>query len=253
MVNLYAIVHAGSRAAIRTRNGRTLKQVACGPIAAVVREVTGPPAPSPAQLRRYDREMRELVERFPALLPARFATVMPEEELMFILSSRRREFQRALSHVRGRSQMTVRIVNGAPERRQGSVAAGPGRRNAMSGREYLRVRAREAAARRVVPGFEPVRTAIARWIRDERIEHRGGVSTIYHLIPRASSTRYRQALRDAAAAAGLPAVVSGPWPPYAFTSPWSIAKARGQGVSLVTAYLPGMWSLKSSDTRNALV
>ena len=115
--------------------------------------------------------------------------------------------------------MTIRIVNRSAKRRQGSVATGPGPQNATSGREYLRVRARDAAARRVVPGFEPMRAAVARWIRDERIEHRGGVSTIYHLIPRASSTRYRQALGDAASAAGLPAVVSGPWPPYAFTSP----------------------------------
>ena len=88
----------------------------------------------------------------------------------------------------------------------------------MSGGDYLRARAREAAAQRRVPGFEPVRAAVARWVRDERVEHRDGVSTIYHLIPRASSARYRQALEDAAAAAALPAVVTGPWPPYAFAS-----------------------------------
>ena len=217
MVNLYAIVRAGRTRAIRTRNGRQLKQIRSGPIAAVVREVTRPPAASPGQLRRYDREMRDLAEQFPAVLPARFATVMPADELMFILSSRRRDFQRALSHVRGKSQMTVRIVSGAatPQRR---LAAAPHPDVPASGREYLRARARDAAAQRVVPGFEPVRKAVARWIRDERVEHRNGISTIYHLIPRASSTRYRQALQEAAADTALPAIVSGPWPPYAFTS-----------------------------------
>ena len=217
MVNLYAIVRAGRTTAIRTRTGRQLKQIKSGPIAAVVREVTSAPAASPAQLRRYDREMRELAERFPALLPARFATVMPADELMFILSSRRRDFQRALSHVRGNSQMTVRIVSGAatPQRRP-AAASRP--EVPASGRDYLRARAREAAAQRVVPGFEPVRKAVERWVRDERVEHRHGISTIYHLIPRASSTRYRQVLQQAAAEAALSAIVTGPWPPYAFTS-----------------------------------
>ena len=203
---------------MRTRSGRQLKQIRSGPIAAMVREVTSAPAASPAQLRRYDREMRELAERFPALLPARFATVMPADELMFILSSRRGELQRALSHVRGKSQMTVRIVSGAatPQRRPLAAASRPD--VSASGRAYLRARARDAAAQRVVPGFEPVRKAVARWIRDERVEHRNGISTIYHLIPRASSTRYRQAVQEAAADARLSAIVSGPWPPYAFTS-----------------------------------
>ena len=201
---------------IRTSSGYRLTQIACGPIAAVVREVTRPPAPSAAQVRLYERHMRLLAERFPALLPARFATVMPLDELMFILSARRRDFLRALSHVRGRSQMTVRVVSrGATQRRRQAAVR---RDVAMSGREYLRARAHDAAAARVVPGFEPVRAAVARWICDERVEHRDGVSTIYHLIPRSSSARYQQTLRQAAAAAALPAVVTGPWPPYAFTA-----------------------------------
>ncbi len=228
MVNVYAIVRAEGPTSIKTRSGRRLKRLTRGPVAAVVGEVSRPPVTSPAQLRLYERNMRELAERFSALLPARFATVMPAEELMVILSSRRREFQRALSHVRGKSQMTVRVPV-APALKPTSVSAGAtqaprraasdvGGTIAASGRDYLRARAREAAAQRQVPGFEPVRAAVARWVRDERVEHRDGVSTIYHLVPRASSERYRQALQAAAAAAALPAVVTGPWPPYAFAA-----------------------------------
>lgn len=214
VVSVFAIVHAGGPASVRTPNGVPLRSIASGPIAALVRNVARPPAASPAQMRLYDRQMRELAERFTALLPARFSTVMPPDELRFILSSRRRELQRALAHVRGRSQMTVRIVNrGRTPRAAGRSTVG------ATGSEYLRARAQEAAAARTVPGFEPLRAAVERWIRDERVEHRDDVSTIYHLIPRASSTRYRQALETAAAAAAVPAVVSGPWPPYAFTSP----------------------------------
>ena len=163
--------------------------------------------------------MRELAERFPAMLPARFGTVMPADELMFILSSRRVGLSRALSHVRGRAQMTVRIME--TEGREGAVTEGPPlHRSAISrsGRAYLRARAREAAAQRHIRGFEPVRAAVARLVRDERVERRGTVSTVYHLIPRASSERYRQALERALAAAALSAVVSGPWPPYAFAA-----------------------------------
>ena len=218
MVNVYAIVRAGRPGMIRTRSGHRLKQVACGPVAAIVRDVTRPPAASPAQVRLYERHMRELAERFPALLPARFATVMPPDELTFILSARRQDFQRALTHVRGRSQMTVRVVGRDANARRRQGAAAVRRDAATTGREYLRERAHDAAAQRVVPGFEPVREAVERWICDERVEHRDGVSTVYHLIPRSASARYRQRLRQAADAAGLPAVVTGPWPPYAFTS-----------------------------------
>lgn len=162
--------------------------------------------------------MRELAERFPAVLPARFGTVMPADELMFILSSRRVALSRALSHVRGRAQMTVRIVKGEGRGVETEVPPLHRSATARSGRDYLRARAREAAAQRHIPGFEPVRAAVARFVRDERVERHGTVSTVYHLIPRASSDRYRQDLERAVAAAELSAIVSGPWPPYAFAA-----------------------------------
>jgi hypothetical protein len=58
-----------------------------------------------------------------------------------------------------------------------------------------------------------------RWVRDERVEHRGEVSSVYHLIPRASTEAYRRAVQTSADAAGLRVIVSGPWPPYAFSGP----------------------------------
>jgi hypothetical protein len=157
--------------------------------------------------------MQELAGRFSAIVPVRFGTQMAEDELRFVLSSRRRALARALAHVRRRAQMTVRIVRrpAAPERR-----AEPDMRLPLTGRDYLRHRARAAAAARTVPGFEPVRNAVRRWVRDERVEHRGGVSSVYHLVPRASADAYRRAVQRSAAASGLTAIVSGPWPPYAF-------------------------------------
>jgi hypothetical protein len=55
-------------------------------------------------------------------------------------------------------------------------------------------------------------------VRDERVETRAGVTSVYHLVPRAAAEAYRRALDRAAAAQGLRIAVSGPWPPYAFAA-----------------------------------
>jgi len=219
LAHVYAIVSARGPSSVRTRASGRLDVISQGTLAAVVRLPPGVQESSPAHLRRYERTIRELSETFRAVLPARFGTVMPVEELAFILSSRSAVLARALSNVRGRAQMTIRIVGGAMDTREtrkraASTEAPPARR----GREYLRARLRESVIQQKVPGFEPVRAAVARWVRDERVEHRDGVSTVYHLIPRAAAERYRNASRRAAASAGLSAVVSGPWPPYAFVT-----------------------------------
>jgi hypothetical protein len=84
------------------------------------------------------------------------------------------------------------------------------------GGAYLRERAAAAARERDVPGFEPVRAAVRRWVRDERVEKREGVASVYHLVPRASADSYRTAAERAGADSGLRVVVTGPFPPYAF-------------------------------------
>jgi len=157
--------------------------------------------------------MRELAARFPALLPARFGTSVDEDELMFILSTRRASLARALIAVRGRVQMTIRVLARATAEDRGIMPVPEEPAGAVTGRDYLAGKARAA---RAVAGFEPVRAAVARWVRDERVERRGGVSSVYHLIPRSSTVAYRRAVRTAAASSGLRLLVSGPWPPYAF-------------------------------------
>jgi hypothetical protein len=170
---------------------------------------------SPANLRRYDRIMHELAARFPAMLPARFGTSVEEDELMFILSARRTSLARALTTVRGRVQMTIRVFTRGDVGDRAIEQALEDRAEAVTGRHYLAGKARAA---RAVAGFEPVRAAVARWVRDERVERRGGVSSVYHLIPRSSTSAYRRAVRTAAASTGLRLIVSGPWPPYAFAA-----------------------------------
>lgn len=215
-MTVYAIIASrGAPSTFRSRSGGRFHVVREAAIAAVVTDRPGPSSPTAINLRRYDRTMQEFAEKFPAILPVRFGTRMAEDELRFVLSSRRRALASALAHVRMRAQMTIRVVRrqGARERHAQPDVSLP-----QTGRDYLRNRARAASAARTVPGFEPVRNAVARWVRDERVEHRAGVSSVYHLVPRSSAAAYRHAVQISAASSGLTAIVSGPWPPYAFAT-----------------------------------
>ena len=214
-MSVYAIIASrGAPASLRVA-GERFSIVREGVLAAVVSDDARQRAPSPMNLRRYDRLVRELAERFPALIPARFGTLMAEDELAFILSSRRAVLAAALKRVRNRVQMTIRVVPDGARQNSPTTDEPP---VPTTGRDYLIARSRAAASARAVPGFDPVRAAVSRWVRDERVEHQAGVSSVYHLIPRASVVVYRAALQRSAMAANVKAIVTGPWPPYAFAS-----------------------------------
>jgi hypothetical protein len=228
VVCVYALVSSGTQP-LRARglHGERLRRIGHGPVAAIIGELPKTPRPSTRNLRRYDPIVRGLAARFPAILPARFATCFAAaDELFVILDSRRQEFQRALAHVRGRVQMTVRIVGAGEAGRAGEASRvdsaappaplAPPAPPALSGTAYLRARADAVARERHLPGFDPVREAVRRWVRDERVEKRAGIASVYHLIPRASTDAYRTALDRAANDVGLRVLVTGPFPAYAF-------------------------------------
>ena len=210
-LRVYALVAGGRSPATFQAGGARFRLIGRGAVAAVVSDRLAPGKATTANMRRYDRTMRDLAARFPAILPARFGTVVSEDELTFILSSRRASLARALASVRGRVQMTIRLMTPVVE-----VPEAPPLAAGLSGRDYLTGKARAAAASRVVPEFAPIRRAVARWIRDERVDRRLGVASIYHLIPRASAAAYQRTAETAARDAGIHLVLSGPWPPYAF-------------------------------------
>jgi hypothetical protein len=209
--------------------GERLRLVGVGAVAAIVGELPRVPSPTPANLRRYDAVLRALSSRRPAVLPARFATCFDRpDELRLVLESRQASLRRSVARVRHRAQMTLRIVGAGGE----PAGASGGRalwgstgeldrvRPGTSGAAYLRGRAEAAARQLEIPGFRPVRSAVRRWVRGERVESRAGVASVYHLVPRSSVAAYRRAVERAAAAQGLHVVVSGPWPPYAFAGEW---------------------------------
>jgi hypothetical protein len=186
-----------------------LRIVTVGRVSAVVGELRRRPAATHDVLKRYDAVVRRLFERYTALLPARFATAVGRDELALILRTRQQTLRRALGHVRGRVQMNVRIVSGATD----VALASPKPAGDGGGIAYLRRRAAEAG----IPAFEPLRAAVKTWVRDEHVEKRGRVATVYHLIPRSAAEAYRRAMIARADQVHLHAIVSGPFPAYAFT------------------------------------
>lgn len=220
---------------IRGSQGERLRLVGRGAVRAVAGELRRTPAASPESLRRYDRTLRALAASLPAVLPARFGTSFADPaELEYVLSVRQGPLRRALAQVRGRAQMTVRVLDSAATGAGGDTLAGRGARTPSraetstgpavsaegAGRRYMQERAEAAVRERDVPGFDAVRQAVAGFIRDERVEKHAALTTVYHLVPRSSAGAYRDRIIGAATAAGLQIVVSGPWPPYAFARVW---------------------------------
>ncbi len=223
-VAVYALTsHAGPRAAGRGLSGERLRVVRVGAVSAVVGDVARLPAPTEAKLRAYTTLLAALATTHQSVLPVRFGTTMQDdEELETILRLRQKPLKSQLARVRGRVQMTVRVLVAQARRSLGE--GGSGSRGGPdkvrptgtgSGTQYLSSRAREHSASSI-PGFAPVDRAVARWVRDSRVERRGTVATVYHLVPRAAAGRYAAAIEAAAAAEDVRVLVSGPWPAYAF-------------------------------------
>jgi Gas vesicle synthesis protein GvpL/GvpF len=219
---VYAIV-GGSAPAPRARGigGRTLVRVRAGRVAAIAEPMDRAPAPEVGRLRAQERLVRRLAARHAAILPARFGShTTDERELQAILRVRGASLARGLSRVRGAEQMILRLhlseASGL-RRRSGSPvsAAEAGRRSRpKSGTAYLR---RLAGAD--VPALKAVRDALAPLgiVRGERVEVQRESISVYHLIRRGRSRPYAAAVHQAIdKEPNVAALVSGPWPPYAF-------------------------------------
>jgi hypothetical protein len=205
---LYAVLGQAPR-----RRARGLRVLAVDGLRVAAREIDAgaPPQPTATALRGHDATVRRLARGVDAVLPFRFGTVVAgPDELRRLLAPRAAALREALALVAGREQMTVRVF-GTPRRRGGGA-----RRPGGPGARYLAARAREHA----VPELDPIRPALAAFVRAERTErHRTPplLASVYHLVDRRRGAAYRAALRRAArGAGGVRLRVSGPWPPYAF-------------------------------------
>ncbi len=224
---VYAVV-SGASGPLRAdgASGERLRRVRVSGLDLVIGLVPRVPRPTPATLKRYDAAVRRLMETHGSVLPARYGTCAATvEELTTTTLDRREVLRRSLRLVRHRVQMTVRVFGSrstqsrlrdnsesAPSRFRVDSEYGEG---ATQGRQFLQRRAAELQ----IPGTEPLRAAVRKWVRAERAERydRGRLAgSMYHLVPRGAAPAYRSALQRAALAANVTIVVSGPWPPYAF-------------------------------------
>ena len=219
---LYALV-SGDLAPLRMTGitGERLRAVDMAGVEAVVGAQARVTRATTAAMRRYDEVERGLMAVYASVLPARFGTCAAAVgDLAQSVRDRRVSIRRNLRLVRQRVQMTVRIFGSEPAQsrhRAGTEPAQSGHRaGTEQGTQYLQRRAEELQ----IPGAAAVRDAVARWVRAERTErHMQGrlVGSIYHLIPRGAVPAYRRAIERAALDANVTTIVSGPWPPYAFT------------------------------------
>jgi len=198
-------------------------------LAAVVSEaVEGTTAVNEENLRAHNRvNAAALAVSTP--LPCRFGTRAAPERLAEYVSANAASLFAALARVRGRVEMSVKLMSkpgvgsreSEVEGEAGDVkvsAAGAGtafllkKRRELLGEEGARRRAEEAAAWLASGVGELARETAARLSPSEAIFVRAA-----HLVERARVDDYRARLRDLAAGrADLRLLTSGPWPPYSF-------------------------------------
>jgi hypothetical protein len=200
--------------------GEPLRLVAAGSMAAVVGRPPRQPRSGPSVWLRYAAVVERLARRRAAVMPVRYGTRLGIDALRALLAARESSLRTVLSTLRFRVQMNVHVPTAAdvePAVSTGGAVGVPGGRVGRTrGTRYLRAKAAVAARESAVPGFDPVRAAVRRWVRDERIHRHEGRTTIFHLVPRAGADNYRRAIERAADAHGVHVTVTGPWAPYVF-------------------------------------
>ena len=207
-VCVYALAARGVRmSSVRGIGGEKLRAIAVGRLDVIVGDVRRRPRPTDANLLRYDRILTRLWAQNRALLPVRFGTVVRDaSDIDLIVGQLPDALREQLAGVRDRAQMTILVLLSPRPRTRVT------RRSPISGAEYLRA----AQAAHDVPGFAPLRAALRRWVKGERVETRGDIASVYHLVPRGAVGRYRAAAMRAGKDAGIRLRVLGPRPPYAF-------------------------------------
>lgn len=220
---LYALLaEAPSGPAVPGIAGETMRLVSCDGVLAAVGDLAAGPALDAEALRAHDAAVRRLAAITPALLPARFGSVAPDEDALCEgLRPRLPGLRAALARVRGCDQMTLRFSTSgkAPAREPAAHAADASEASGGPGTRYLRARRDATADLREWPEAARVLDALAPLVRGERRESQDRpplVGSVYHLVPRESLDPYRAALAAATAGAEIRVTSSGPWPPYAF-------------------------------------
>jgi Gas vesicle synthesis protein GvpL/GvpF len=189
----------------------TIEVVKVDALFAAIERRVAPPAADEAALRAQHRIVVRLGRDAEALLPVRFGTLVSRAELERIVRLRRAIFTRALRLVRGKQQMTTRIL--------GTPRATRPPRAPVTGTAYLQARA--GYGRPALPAAaKAIRRNVAPVLAAERIDpgRPGIVATMHHLVRRDDVRRYVAMVEAALERLASPprVVISGPFPPFAF-------------------------------------
>ncbi|MBA3637942.1 MAG: GvpL/GvpF family gas vesicle protein [Acidobacteria bacterium] len=205
---LYVLALTDSDLGTWTVGRRRLQSAAFGRIHVVYQRRSVVPPVTDEELRAQHAVVLAIAEQASAVLPARYGSLLSKGELAAAVRQHENEIVAALDRVRDHVQMTIRVLGTRASRPPLQALVG------ISGTEYLQ-RARRAADPPMTPTGERVLAAVRPLVAAERREHGAGglLATIYHLVDVHKVERYTKA-----AGGPVPGViVSGPWPPFAFS------------------------------------
>src|SRR5919108_1576754 len=165
-------------------------------------DVTSIPVIAAENLKAQDALVRALHDRSAALLPMRFGMTIPEVAAIHSALAYAR-IAKKLEEVRGREQMTLRIV--------GPAHANDPATDETSGTAYLMSRAKRRSPSEEMAVISAGAASIVRGVHLEPIHQHGVHGSVYHLIERGRSEEYRR-LIAAAAAEGphMRVIITGP-------------------------------------------
>jgi len=156
-------------------------------------------------------------------LPARFGTVVTVEQLSNYVSTHQQAIKAKLAHVRGRVEMTVRMIRtiSGTDTPQESNNVGPGTAFLLEKRREILGDEAEAAQKGQLSAW--LSEKLGDLIKEETISLTPSQTVILaradHLIERAGVQEYRTKMAKAVEERPeIRFMVSGPWPPYSFAN-----------------------------------
>ncbi len=201
---LYGIVDADRHTpAGRDFEGRRLRLLGCGEVAAVLGASLPASAIDETALREYARVIEVLMDDGP-VLPARWGSVATEKEIAATLHARHGELRQALERVRGAVEFSVRppteglATGGRPAADAATGTGGPGT-------AYLRARLAGQRGERELS--ELIDAAAGGMVRARAWRPTRALAL---LVERDRAAEFAARIR----ARGL--VLTGPWPPWSF-------------------------------------
>jgi hypothetical protein len=219
MLHLYGIVESQDRCVGSGLDGEPLVSIPCGDVVAVASEHARPLDPAPSEQVLWEHEsVLEAVLEGGSVLPVRFGVRFAgREELRAELEPRSGQLAAALAQLRGRVELSVRLLARGDE--EPSSAAGAAE-DAGPGARYLHglVEERRDAARKL----DTVRSRLGPLAVAERsrlLPRPGTPASAAFLVERPALARFQKAAGELARELeDVVVVCTGPWPPYNFVN-----------------------------------